>query len=59
MHCRYDFQAEGGEEMSVARGEHVWTIAAGGGEQDDPGWLRVVNAAGAVGIVPETYVRLT
>ena len=53
----YQFDAEGGDELTVTQGQCVWTIQ-GDTDDDDPGWLRVVDENGVVGIVPETYVRL-
>ena len=54
----FGFNAEEGEELSVARGQSVWTVDDSDSEDEDPGWMRVVDENGSVGVVPETYVQL-
>jgi hypothetical protein len=51
--CVYDFQAEGGDELSVEENEQLYVLNY---ERTD-GWWRVQKVDGDVGLVPSAYVQ--
>ncbi|KAI9277376.1 hypothetical protein BY458DRAFT_504776 [Sporodiniella umbellata] len=49
----YDFNAEGGDELSVAENEQVYVLDY----ETDDGWWRVQKIDGEVGLVPSSYIE--
>ncbi len=50
----YDFQAQGGDELTVAEGDALWII-----EQDGDEWWKCRNVDGNEGVVPASYVEVS
>jgi hypothetical protein len=51
----YDYAAQNTDELALKFDDQLEVVDAD--PSDEPGWLKVKNEAGAVGIVPANYVE--
>lgn len=54
----FSFAAEADGELSVEEGQRVRVLFSEGGKFEQDGWLTVYSDGGAVGLVPDAYLRV-